>query len=139
MLTAVQTSAGMGNRLRPLNLYSSTSMIPKGLIRVMGIPIAEIQLEEFKAAGIENVQIITQYLENREHLSNRFSDGTHRFGLKIGYSDPADDQTNNGSGDAILTNIKRKGLNGFKIKSGEKQVAFWFHHRLVSAFIYFLA
>ena len=114
-LTAVLTSAGMGTRLRPLNLYSPMSMIPKGLIRIMGIPIAELQLEGFKAAGLENVYIITQYLENREHLSNRFSDGTHRFGLNIYYSNPADDMTNNESGDAVLTNIERHNLTGDSI------------------------
>lgn len=114
-LTAVQTSAGMGTRSRPINLYSVTSMIPKGLMRVTGIPIAEMQLEQFKAAGIKEVYIITQYLENREHLSNRFSDGTHRFDLKIHYSHPRDDKTNNGSGDAILTNIERNSLRGNSI------------------------
>lgn len=104
-LTAVQTSAGKGNRLRPLNLYSLTSMIPKGLLRIMGMPIAELQLEQFKAGKIKDVYQVTQYLENREHLSARFSDGRHRFGLNIHYSDPMYDETNNGSGDAILTNI----------------------------------
>ena len=111
-LTAVQTSAGKGNRLRPLNLYSLTSMIPKGLLRIMGIPIAELQLEQFKAGKIKDVYQVTQYLENREHLSARFSDGRHRFGLNIHYSDPMYDETNNGSGDAILTNIEQYKLKG---------------------------
>ncbi len=113
-ITAVQTSAGMGARLRPLNLYSPTSMMPKGLMRIMGIPIAELQIQEFKDAGILDVYIITQYLENRVHLSDRFGDG-NRFGLRIHYSDPTDDKTNNGSGDAILTNIEKNYLNGDSI------------------------
>ena len=111
-LTGCQTSGGKGKRSRPISLYSETSMIPKGLFRIMGIPVAEGQLEQFKNAGIGEVYIITQYLENREHLSSRFSDGIHRFGLRIRYSDPRDDLTNNGSGDAVLTNIERKGLDG---------------------------
>lgn len=114
-LTAVQTSGGRGTRSRPLSLYSPTSMIPKGLMRVMGVPIAEIQLEEFKAAGIKGVYMITQYLENREHISSRFSDGRHRFGIDIHYSRPSDDERNNGSGDAILTNIERYALGGDSI------------------------
>lgn len=114
-LTAVQTSGGRGSRSRPLSLYSPTSMIPKGLIRVMGIPIAEIQLEDFKAVGIKDVYIITQFLENREHIANRFSDGTHRFGFRIHYSHPSDDLMNNGSGDAVLRNIERYGLRSDSI------------------------
>lgn len=110
-LTAVQTSAGKGKRSRPLSLYSPTSMIPKGIMRIMGIPIAEIQIEEFKDKGIKDIYIVTKFLDNREYLSNRFGDGT-RFGLTIHYSDPTDDRTNNGSGDAILTNIEKKRLRG---------------------------
>lgn len=113
-LTAVQTSAGKGKRSRPLSLYSPTSIIPKGIMRIMGIPIAEIQIEEFKDKGIKDIYIVTRFLDNREYLSNRFGDG-NRFGLTIHYSDPTDDRTNNGSGDAILTNIEKKRLKGDSI------------------------
>ena len=113
-LTGIQISGGTGSRARPLNLYSPTSMIPKGLIRIMGIPIAEIQLEQLKNAGIINIHIITQHLENREHLSNRFGDGS-KLGLRIFYSDPHDDPINNGSGDAIARNLEKRGLTGYSI------------------------
>jgi len=113
-LSLIQTSAGRGTRARPLSLDSPTSMIPKGLIRIMGIPVAEIQMEELKRQGVVNIHVITQYLENRERLNNRFGDGV-RFGLKIHYSDPSDDSSNNGSGDAILTYIEKKKLGGTSI------------------------
>jgi NDP-sugar pyrophosphorylase family protein len=95
-----------------MSLYSPTTMIPKGLLRVMGLPIAEIQLESIKSFGIKDTYVLTQYLENRDQLSLRFSDGQDRFGLNIEYSDPILDFYNNGSGDAILTNIEQKDLTG---------------------------
>ncbi len=111
-LSGVQTSGGRGSRSRPLSLYSIAAIVPKGLMRVMGLPIAEIQLEQFRRDGINTVYVVTQYLENREFLANRFSDGHHRFGLNLKYSDPADDNLNNGSGDAILTNIEKEDITG---------------------------
>jgi len=113
-LTGIQTSGGTGSRARPLNLYSATSMIPKSLLRMLEIPIGEIQLEQFKDFGIDTIHILTQHLENREHLSNRFGDGS-KLGLNIYYSDPHDDPVNNGSGDAILTNLEKRALTGDSI------------------------
>lgn len=114
-LTAVQASGGVGFRLRPLNLYSITSMIPKGLMRIMGLPVAEQQIETFKSSGITEVYQITQYTQNRDPLANRFGDGKARFGIHIDYTDPVFDETNNGSGDATLTNIEEKCLTGDSI------------------------
>jgi len=113
-LTLVQTSGGMGTRLRPLNLDSPTSMMPKGLVRVMGLPIAESQIRQIQKSGIKEVFVITQYLENRVQLSNRFGGGK-RLDIGISYSDPSDDGLNIGSGDAILRNIEKKGLKGTSI------------------------
>ncbi len=110
-LSLVQTSAGGGTRARPLSLYSATTMIPKGMMRVMGIPIAEIQLEQAKKNGIQNVYVVAKDLENRDQLASRFSDG-RMHGLKIRYSHPIDDIINNGSGDALLTNISRNNISG---------------------------
>ncbi len=114
-VTAVQTSGGRGTRSRPMSLYSPTTMIPKGLLRVMGLPIAEIQLESIKSFGIKDTYVLTQYLENRDQLSLRFRDGKDLFGMNIEYSDPILDFYNNGSGDAILTNIERNDLTGDSI------------------------
>lgn len=111
-LSLVLTSAGAGTRVRPASLYSATTMIPKGMMRVMGLPLAEIQLEQARAIGIERAYFIAMGLENRDQPAARFSDGQARFGLQIDYSHPIDDKTNNGSGDAILTNIERKDIGG---------------------------
>ncbi|MBN2141924.1 NDP-sugar synthase [Candidatus Woesearchaeota archaeon] len=113
-VSAVQTSAGRGSRIKPLNMSSESQAFPKGLIRIMGNPIAEIQMEQFKAAQLTKLYVITQYLENRHFLSERYSDGS-RFGMKIRYSYPKDDEVNNGSGDAILRNIEKKHLKGHSI------------------------
>ncbi len=111
-LSLVQTSAGGGTRARPLSLYSATTMIPKGMMRVMGLPISEVQMEQAKRWGIEKAYIVAKDLENRDQLATRFSDGKDRFGIRIRYSHPLDDFTNKGSGDALLTNIFRNNLPG---------------------------
>lgn len=110
-LSMVLLSAGRGTRLRPLSLYSPTTMIPKGLMRIMGIPLAEIQLELAKSLGVKESYIIAQHLENREQLANRFGNG-EKFGFKLYYSHPVHDHKNNGSGDAILRNIQEYDLSG---------------------------
>src|SRR3990167_3264799 len=104
-VSVVLTSGGEGTRNRPVSLYSPTSMIPKGLMRVMGIPLSELQIEVLRAESIRQFYIITRYLENRDQLANRFGDGRVRFGIDITYSDPLEDILNNGIGDAILRNI----------------------------------
>jgi len=63
---------------------------------------------------LKNVYIIAQHLENREQLSNRFGDG-RSHGFKLFYSHPVHDRKNNGSGDAILSNIQEYSLEGNSI------------------------
>ncbi|MBI2208543.1 NDP-sugar synthase [Candidatus Woesearchaeota archaeon] len=114
-VSVVLTSGGKGTRNRPISLYSATSMIPKGLMRVMGIPLSELQIEMLRAESIGQFYIITRYLENRDQLSNRFGDGRVRFGVDIAYSEPLEDILNNGSGDAILRNITNHNIPGHSI------------------------
>lgn len=104
--SAIQTSAGEGKRLWPLNLGHIDSYDPKGLIRISGIDIAVLQILQFRYAGIRDVHVIAKDNGNRMPLSARLSDG-RRFGVRIQYSSPADDSTNMGSGDAILTYLQR--------------------------------
>lgn len=116
-ITAVQTSAGEGRRLWPLSLYRLGTILPKGLVRIMGTPIAELQVKQFEGQGIEDIYVITRFLENRDQMATRMGDGTRYRDashpvLNIQYSHPSDDQSNNGSGDAILTNIAKKNLTG---------------------------
>jgi len=113
-LSMVMTSGGRGSRLRPVSLYSPTTMIPKGLMRIMGIPLTEIQLKIAESLKIKNVYIIAQHLENREQLANRFGNG-RLFGFKLHYSHPIHDHKNNGSGDAILRNMQEYNLEGSSI------------------------
>ncbi|ERP30902.1 nucleotidyltransferase family protein [Chitinivibrio alkaliphilus] len=49
-------SAGFGTRLQPL-----TDMIPKGLVPVCGIPLAEIALRYFRKNGIDDLAINLHY------------------------------------------------------------------------------
>ena len=105
-ISAMQTSAGEGTRLWPLNLGHIDSYDPKGLFRLSGIDLAVLQLMQFKDAGIEDVHIIARDAGNRQPLSARLSDG-RRFGVRIQYSSPSDDAANKGSGDAILTYLER--------------------------------
>src|SRR3989338_2939223 len=114
-VSVVLTSGGMGTRNRPISLYSATSMIPKGLMRVTGIPLSELQIEMLRAIGLTQFYIITRYLENRDQLSNRFGDGRKRFEVNISYSDPIEDILNNGPGDAILRNIANHHITGHSI------------------------
>ena len=126
-VSAVLTSGGMGTRNRPVSLYSPTSMIPKGLMRVMGIPLSELQIEVLRAEGIGQFYIITRYLENRDQLANRFGDGRKRFEIDITYSDPLEDILNNGSGDAILRNIISQNIPGHSIVLANDNIyeAYW--------------
>ena len=105
-ISAMQTSAGEGSRLFPLNLGHIDSYDPKGLFRLSGVDIAALQLTQFRDAGIEDVHVIAKDAGNRQPLSSRLSDG-RRFGVRIQYSSPADDASNKGSGDAVLTYLER--------------------------------
>jgi len=111
-VSLIQTSAGKGTRARPISLYGPTTMIPKGLMRVMGMPLAEIQLLQTRHFGVSQAYIIAKEMENREQLANKFGDGIKQYGISIKYSSPDLDDSNIGSGDAIITNIKNWNLNG---------------------------
>ena len=77
-MRAVVLAAGKGERLRPL-----TEMRPKHLLPVGGKPLIEWSLEALKEAGIEEVLIVTHYME--EKLKERLGDGSS-LGLSLSYS-----------------------------------------------------
>ncbi|MDR8393040.1 phosphocholine cytidylyltransferase family protein [Aliifodinibius sp. S!AR15-10] len=58
--TAIILAAGKGTRLRPL-----TNRIPKCMIPVDGKPMLEWQLEVLVESGIENIIVVTGYLEDK--------------------------------------------------------------------------
>ncbi|MBS3105687.1 hypothetical protein J4234_05510 [Candidatus Woesearchaeota archaeon] len=113
-VVVILTSAGKGTRNFPINLYSPTSMIPKGLLRVLGTPPSELQIRQLMG-WLKNFFIITQYLENDDMLSNRFGDGLGRFGVNINYSSPLEDLLNNGSGESLLRNILEQKYGGHSL------------------------
>src|SRR3989338_5256744 len=109
--SGMQTAAGEGTRLWPFLLSSIDDYNTKGLVYVMGIPIAEGQIFQFKYSKIRDIHIVIKDKGNRVPLSRRFSDGS-RYGGHIEYSDPTEDSRNRGSGDAVLSYIVNHKLKG---------------------------
>lgn len=76
-MKAVLLAAGEGVRLQPL-----TATRPKHLIKVAGKPILQYCLEAVKKAGIEDVIIVTHYME--EAIRNYFGE-EQKIGLNLSY------------------------------------------------------
>lgn len=74
---AVILAGGQGARLRPY-----TTVLPKPLVPVGGIPIAEVIIRQLKFYGIKNILMATGYLA--ELIEAYFGDGS-RFGVHIEY------------------------------------------------------
>lgn len=97
-------SGGKGTRIRPLTLTTPTTNDPKCFIQVLGKPFIEYSLQTIHDIGINDVQFLTQYSDNRIPLVNYMQSG-ERHGLNIHYSYPEDDKKNIGSASAILNHI----------------------------------
>jgi MurNAc alpha-1-phosphate uridylyltransferase len=65
---AVILAAGKGTRLWPL-----TEHTPKPLLPVGGRPLLEWMIQRVKEAGIEDVLLVTNYLEDQ--IKGHFGDG----------------------------------------------------------------
>ncbi len=76
-LQAVVMAGGLGSRLRPL-----TDRVPKPMLTVGGRPIMEIMVEKLRRAGIERVDISTNYLA--PNIVEHFGDGKS-FGVEVNY------------------------------------------------------
>jgi len=76
-LQAVVMAGGLGTRLRPL-----TDNIPKPMLAVGGRPLMELTLEKLKNAGIERIDISTNY--RASNIVDHFGDGK-AFGLELNY------------------------------------------------------
>ncbi|WP_027632035.1 CTP--phosphocholine cytidylyltransferase [Clostridium hydrogeniformans] len=61
-MRAILLAAGMGTRLRPLTLET-----PKSLVKVNGKPMIEKQIEYLKEIGIDEIIVLTGYLEEKFH------------------------------------------------------------------------
>lgn len=74
---AVILCAGLGTRLRPL-----TNTMPKPMIPLLGKPLLEWNIEQFKKHGVNEFFINLHYLP--EVIQNYFGDGK-KWGVKIHY------------------------------------------------------
>ncbi len=77
-MQVVILAGGLATRLRPL-----TSCRPKSMIRVLGKPFLEYQLEMLKQNGIKDIVLCLGYLG--KHIESYFGDGKE-FGMNIDYS-----------------------------------------------------
>jgi NDP-sugar pyrophosphorylase family protein len=71
-------AGGLGERLRP-----HTETVPKPMIDINGNPFLEIQLNQLKSQGFNDILLCTGYLGNV--IEEYFGDGRD-FGLNISYS-----------------------------------------------------
>lgn len=76
-MKAVILVAGEGNRLRPL-----TDNTPKPMLEVGGIPLLERTINRVKEAGITEILLITNYLEDK--IIDYFGNGS-KHNVKINY------------------------------------------------------
>jgi len=76
-MRAVILAGGKGTRLRPF-----TTNFPKPLVPVGDVPILEILLRQLKAAGVDEVTLLTGHLAYL--LESYFTDGS-ALGLRIDY------------------------------------------------------
>jgi len=75
---AVILSAGLGTRLRPI-----TDNIPKVMVPLVGKPLLEWHIEQFKKHGVTEFFINLHYLPDA--ITNYFGDGA-KFGVRITYA-----------------------------------------------------
>lgn len=76
-LQAVVMAGGLGTRLRPL-----TDNIPKPMLSVGGRPLMELTIEKLQKAGIEHVDVSTNY--RAANIVDHFGDGK-AFGIELNY------------------------------------------------------
>ncbi|WP_180112451.1 N-acetylmuramate alpha-1-phosphate uridylyltransferase MurU [Acinetobacter sp. YH12131] len=77
-MKAMILAAGMGNRMRPLTLYT-----PKPLLEVGGKPLIVWHIEKLQKMGVQEIVINTAWLG--EKLADALGDGS-QFGVKILWS-----------------------------------------------------
>jgi len=77
-MIAIVLAGGKGARLRPY-----TTVLPKPLMPIGGMPILEIMLRQMKHAGIDEVILTVGHLAE---LMRAFFKGGEQFGLNIRYS-----------------------------------------------------
>ncbi len=112
---AILTSAGLGTRIWPTNWLGPGLPFPKGLMKVMGVRVSELQITDLRDNnGIKVFYFVTKHLSNKELLSQYFGDG-ERHGVKIDYSTTPEEMSDRGSGDALLRHITNRNLGGHSV------------------------
>ena len=82
-MRAILLAAGMGTRLRPITLNT-----PKSLISINNKPLIERQIEFLQAKGVEEIVIVTGYLNEKfDYLMNKYN-------VKLIYNDKYDKYNN---------------------------------------------
>src|SRR5271169_806899 len=74
---AIISAGGLGTRLRPY-----TDMMPKPMISILGKPMLEWHIEQFKKFDITEFFVTLYYLPHV--IINYFGDGS-KFGVKMNY------------------------------------------------------
>lgn len=82
-MKAIILAAGMGTRLRPL-----TNDTPKALVKVMGKPMIERQIEFLLDKGIAEIYIVTGY------LGEKFTYLIEKYGVNLIHNDKYDQYNN---------------------------------------------
>lgn len=75
-MRAIILAAGMGTRLRPL-----TDTTPKSLVKVAGEPMVERQIRFLKEKGIDDIIVVTGY------MNEKFDYLKEKYGVKIIFND----------------------------------------------------
>lgn len=75
-MRAILLAAGMGTRLRPLTLK-----VPKSLVKVNGQPMIERQIEFLIEKGIQDIIVVTGY------LNEKFNYLEEKYGVKLVHND----------------------------------------------------
>ena len=74
-MKAVILAGGLGIRLKPF-----TEVIPKPLLPIGEKAIMELQIEQLKSYGFDDIILATNY--KSDYIANFFGDGS-RFGVKL--------------------------------------------------------
>src|SRR5215210_4655737 len=77
-MEAIILAGGKGSRLRPY-----TDILPKPLMPIGGYPVLAIILKQLRAAGINNVIIAVNYMD--DVIKAVFGNG-EKYGIQIRYS-----------------------------------------------------
>ncbi len=106
-MKAVILAGGLGSRLRPF-----TEIIPKPLLPIGEKSVLEIQIEQLKKYGFDEIFLATNY--KSEYVENFFGDGS-RYGIKLKISKEQKPLGTAGP----LTLLKNELLEPFLVMNGD--------------------